>query len=48
VAAVLVLATGLVEHMPQNALGAIVLSGVAGILQFGEASFLWRVRSTGV
>jgi hypothetical protein len=21
-----------------------VLSGVAGILQFGEAAFLWRVR----
>lgn len=44
VAAVLVFATQLIQHMPHNALGAIVLSGVAGILQFGEVAFLWRVR----
>ena len=44
VAAVLAFATRLIQHMPHNAQGAIVLSGVAGILQFGEAAFLWRVR----
>ena len=44
VAAVLAFATQLIQHMPHNAQGAIVLSGVAGILQFGEAAFLWRVR----
>lgn len=44
VAVVLAFATRLIQHMPHNAQGAIVLSGVAGILQFGEAAFLWRVR----
>lgn len=43
VAGVLASATRLIQHMPHNALGAIVLSGDAGILQFGEAAFLWRV-----
>ncbi len=44
VGCVLALLTGLTRHMPLNAMGAIVLAGVSGLLNFSESSFLWRVR----
>ena len=44
VGCVLALLTGLTRHMPLNAMGAIVLAGVSGLLNFSESAFLWRVR----
>ena len=46
VGCVLVLATPAFQHMMMTALGAIVISSVAGLLQWREAAFLWQVRAT--
>ena len=44
VGATLLLLTPVFEHMPLSALGAIVISGVIGLINCDEAVFLWRVR----
>ena len=43
VGATLLLLTPVFENMPLNALGAIVISGVIGLINCDEAVFLWRV-----
>ena len=45
VGATLLLLTPVFEHMPLSALGAIVISGVIGLVNCDEAVFLWRVRN---
>jgi hypothetical protein len=43
VAAVLLLLTPVFELMPLNALGAIVVAGVVGLIEYKEALFLYQV-----
>ena len=45
VGATLLLLTPVFEQMPLNALGAIVIAGVIGLLHLEECAFLWRVRT---
>ena len=40
----LLLLTPVFAHMPLNALAAIVITGVLGLLDFGQAAHLYRVR----
>lgn len=47
VGATLLWCTPLFEHMPLNALGAIVLASVFGLVQYEECKFLWKVRRSG-
>lgn len=46
--ATLLFATPLFEHMPLNALGAIVIASVIGLVQYDECMFLWKVRFSSV
>ena len=41
---VLLCLTPLFRNMPQNAQAAIIISAVAGLFNYSEAIFLWRVR----
>lgn len=43
VGATLLFCTPLFEHMPLNALGAIVIASVIGLVQYDECLFLWKV-----
>lgn len=43
VGATLLWCTPLFEHMPLNALGAIVIASVIGLVQYEECKFLWKV-----
>lgn len=36
--------TPLIYYLPQTVLAAIIISAVPGLVEFGEAQFLWRVR----
>ena len=42
---VLLCLTPLFRNMPQNAQAAIIISAVAGLFNYSEAIFLWRVRA---
>jgi sulfate transporter 4 len=44
VAFVLLFLTPVFEQLPQAVLGAIVISGVLGLLDYDEAMYLWRVH----
>lgn len=47
VAAVLLFLTPVFEKLTYNTLGAIVISGVAGLLDYEQAFYLWKVRAAG-
>ena len=42
---VLLVLTPVAQHLPLNALAAIVIMGVLGLLDFGQFFYLLRVRS---